>query len=242
MRLQNSFEKIKALKKDYGKIGGMAGTITVLPSIGSMILMLVIYQISPWLQENKELGIPLFVVFMTVFSGVALIATNMLGILSGFAFDFYWGISAQILGVLGASIVMFFFAKRLAKESLQNKIEEKPKLKAIHKALLNENFYKTLIIIFLIRLSPAMPFALTNFMMSATGISFRTYLIGTLFGMLPRASAIVFVGSSLSELNFSQPQESWILIVGIIATILAVIVVGLVSKRALENLIIEQPA
>lgn len=238
--MQNIIEKIKEFIKDFGKIGSIAGLTAALPSVGSMILLLVIYQISPWLQSNKEIGIPIFILFMTIFSGVALIATNVLGVVSGFAFDFYWGITAQLLGILGASTVMFFIAKRFAAETLQSKISEKPKLKAIHNALLNEHFFKTLIVICLIRLSPAMPFAVTNLMMSAAGISFKTYLAGTFLGMLPRASAIVFVGASLSELNFSEPQESWILILGIAATIIAVIVVSIISKRALDRLTIEQ--
>ena len=77
MKLQNLIGKLKILIKDFGKIGGIAGVTTVLPSVGSMILLLLIYQISPWLQGNKELGIPFFVAFMTIFSGAALIATNM---------------------------------------------------------------------------------------------------------------------------------------------------------------------
>lgn len=235
-------EKLRKFKKEFGKFGAIAGVTTVLPIVGSMFLLTVVYQIGPWLQDNREIGVLAFVVLMTVFSGLALLATNILGIVSGFAFDFPVGILAQIIGLAGASTLMFLLAKRYASKNFLSIIDEKPKLKAIHHALLNENVFKTLLIITLIRLSPAMPFAVTNFIISASGVSFKTFILGTILGMTPRASAVVFVGSSLSELNFSQPQESWLLILGIAATILSVFVVSTVSRRALNKLVLEPQA
>ncbi len=227
---------MKTTAKDFGKVGGMAGITMFLPIIGSAILLVAVYEIGPWLRQNKEIGVVVFVVGMSIFSGLALLATNVLGIVSGFAFDFQVGVAAQMLGLIGASTIMFYPAKRFAGTNLQSTVEQKPKLKAIQAALLNESFFRTLLIVTLIRLSPAMPFALTNFTLSAAGVSLKIYLSGTVLGMLPRTSAIVFVGSSLSELNFSEPQEAWMLILGIIATVLAVAVVGIFSKRALEQI------
>jgi uncharacterized membrane protein YdjX (TVP38/TMEM64 family) len=236
MMLNKILRKLRTITKDFGKVGGMAGITTFLPIIGSAILLVAVYEIGPWLRQNKGVGVVVFVVGMSIFSGFALLATNILGIVSGFAFGFQIGVVAQMLGLVGASTIMFYPAKRFAGANLQSTIEQKPRLKAIQTALLNESFFRTLLIITLIRLSPATPFALTNFTLSAAGVSFRTFLLGTVLGMLPRTSAIVFVGSSLSELNFSQPQESWMLIVGIIATVLAIVVVGMFSKRALEQI------
>ncbi len=240
--MQKTIKKLKELKKDFGKIGGMAAVTMLLPMVGSALLLTTVYQISPWLQQNQEIGVIMFVVLMTLLSGLALLATNFLGLVSGFSFDFQIGLFAQIIGIAGAATVMFLLAKKYASKSFLSTIDQKPKLKAIHHALLNENTFKTLLIIILIRLSPVMPFAVTNFLISASGISFKTFLLGTVLGMFPRALAVVFVGSSLSELNFSQPQESWIVILGIIASVLAVIVLSVISKRALNNIVVGQSA
>ncbi len=242
MKLHKLTEKIKELTTDFGKFGSVAVLTMILPPIGSMILLTFVYQISPWLQANMEIGVLIFVIFMTIFSGLALLATNILGVVSGFAFSFQIGLMAQIIGLVGASTLMFVLARHYAKSNLLSTINQKPRLQAIHRALLKDNSFKTLMIVTLIRLSPAMPFAVTNFIISASGVSFKTFIIGTILGMMPRASAVVFVGSSLSELDFSQPQESWMVIVGIAATILAVVVVSLVSKKALNNLTMEQTA
>jgi uncharacterized membrane protein YdjX (TVP38/TMEM64 family) len=241
MQLKQIQIQFKSFLKDFGKFGSLAGLTMLMPIFGSVLLLTSVYQIAPWLQENKETGVLIFVFFMTVVSGLALMATNVLGIVSGFAFDFQVGLTAQILGILGASTLMFLLSNRFASANFSSTIEKRPKMKAIHSALTRENFYKTLLIITLIRLSPAMPFAVTNFAIAAAGVSFKTFIFGTIIGMIPRASAVVFVGSSLTELNFNNPQESWVLILGIAATILSVIVVGYFSKKALENLTM-QPA
>ena len=91
----------------------------------------------------------------------------------------------------------------------------------------------------LLRLSTEVPFAATNFVISSSGVSMKTFLLGTLLGYLPRTSATVFVGSSLTVLNFNQPQESWMIILGIVATIAATIIIGVISKRALNRLTLE---
>ena len=94
-------------------------------------------------------------------------------------------------------------------------------------------------IIILLRLSPATPFAATNFLISASGVSIKSYVLGTVIAYIPRTAATVFVGSSLSQLNFEQPKESWVIILGIVATVLATIVIGVLSKRALNKLTLE---
>lgn len=233
-------QKLKNFIEDYGRTSWMAGATALLPVVGSMFLLAGVYRIAPWLQENQGPGIMLFILVMTVFAGLALLATNILGIVSGFAFDFELGVFAQITGIAGASTLMFFMARLYARRSLLSAIDKKPKLRAIHMALVGRSFLRVMLLVALIRLSPAVPFALTNFMASAAGISFKAFFAGTLLGMLPRSSAIVFVGSSLSELDFSEPQETWMIFSGIAATIAAFAVVSIIAKRALDNLAAEE--
>ena len=58
--------------------------------------------------------------------------------------------------------------------------------------------------------------------------------------MTPRAIAVVFIGSSLSELNFTTPKDSGMLILGVLSTIAAVVLVGYFSKKALQNLTMQE--
>ncbi len=214
----------------------MTGYTAVMPVVGSTFLMGTVYTAGPWLQSNWEIGVVLLVAVMTVLAGIALIATNILGIVSGFAFDFPLGLAAYLAGILGASSVMFVVARRFASHRLQPLLDAKPKLKAVHGALLGESVLRTFLVLILVRLSPAIPFAATNFVVASSGVSFPVFVLGTFVGMLPRSAAVVFVGSSLSELDFDRPHEMWLVVVGIAASILGVITLGVVSRRALLRL------
>jgi uncharacterized membrane protein YdjX (TVP38/TMEM64 family) len=236
----NSLDKIKNNIRDFGKFGSFAVLTMLMPIVGSVVLLASAYQFAPWLQANREIGFVVFISLMTIVSGLALLAINVLGVLSGFAFDFELGLLAQIIGILGASTLMFFIAKRFASQDFLSTIGKKPKVKVIHNALTRDNFYKTLLIVTLLRLSPAMPFAATNFSIAAAGVSFKTFILGTAIGMTPRAVAVVFVGSSLSELDFTTPKDTGMLILGILSTVLAVVLIGYLSNKALQNLTVKE--
>jgi uncharacterized membrane protein YdjX (TVP38/TMEM64 family) len=77
---------------------------------------------------------------------------------------------------------------------------------------------------------------LTNFLMAAARVPMKSFVIGTFVGMLPRSSAVVFLGAGLSELTFDNQQNTWLFIFGVAATIIVVLVIGTISKHALERL------
>ena len=232
-------KRIRQLREDFGKIGFWAVVAAVLPIFGLTAFIGVIYQVSPWLEANPGIGVPAFILTISVMSGLAILPTNIVGMTSGWAFGFPLGLFAMLSAIAGAVTLNFFISRRIAGKKFDQVIEEKPKLKAIHDALLEGNLLKVVIIIVLLRLSPATPFAATNFLISASGVSMKSYIAGTVLGYLPRTSATVFVGSSLTKLNFEQPSESWLIILGIIATIIATIVIGVLSKRALNRLTLQ---
>lgn len=237
--LQKILRKIKKLRNEFGRIGFWAVFSLVMPILGLTAFIGLIYNVSPWLQANQGKGILAFIFSVAVLAGLAVLPTNIVGMVSGWAFDFQFGLLAMLGAIGGALAINYFVSKRLAGKNFHLMIESKPKLKAIHRELLKDHFVKTLIIIVLLRLSPAMPFAATNFLMSASGVSLKTFLLGTLIGYLPRTSATVFVGSSLTHLDFKQPQEAWLIIIGITATIAVTIIIGILSRRALDRYMVE---
>lgn len=229
-------KKLNEFREDFGKIGFWAVFALVMPIIGLSLFIGVIYEISPFLRNHPFVSVPAFVVTISIFSGLALLPTNIVGMTSGWAFGFPLGLAAMLAAIAGAVALNFFISKKLAGKKFYRVLRRKPKFKAVHNALLEGNFWKVIIIIALLRISPATPFAATNFMISASGVSIKSYIFGTVLGYIPRTSATVFVGSSLNRLNFEQPQESWLLFLGIAATIAATVIIGILSRRALERL------
>ena len=204
--------------------------------LGSAVLLIVGLPLGNWLRANWEIGGGFFLFGVFLFCGLALLPTNVIGIVGGFAFGFPLGIALLICGIVGAAAISFLIHTRIAGNRLPQIFNQHPKAKAIYEALIGQNIRRTTLIIFLLRMSPAMPFALTNFLMASARVPLKSYLLGTFLGMIPRSSAVVFVGAGLSELNFEDTQNVWLIVVGIAATIISVIVIGNISRRALERL------
>jgi uncharacterized membrane protein YdjX (TVP38/TMEM64 family) len=222
--------------KELGNLTPIAFITTFLPIPGGLVLLAFAVPLSDWLRTNWEIGMPLYLLGVLIFCGLALLTTNIIGVIGGWAFSFDLGIAVLITGVVGAALISFLIHSRIVGDRLPQIFDAHPKAKAIYEALVGQGVWRTTLIIFLIRMSPAMPFALTNFLMASARVPLKAFIVGTFFGMLPRSSAVVFVGSGLSELNFNDMENSWLLIFGIIATIISVIVIGNISRRALEHL------
>lgn len=228
--------------RDLGRLTPLALVSTLLPIAGSSALVAVGYPLGNWMRENWEVGALLFVLGVLFFCGLALIPTNLIGILAGWAFGFWFGLLVLISGIVGSATIAYFINRKLTGETLTALTERNARANAIHKALTNEGFLKTTSVITLIRMSVVMPFAFTNFFLAAARVPIVSFAIGTFLGMLPRSGAMVLLGAGLSVLTFDDFSDFWLLAAGVPATILLVIVIGIVSRRALDKLTLEQSA
>jgi uncharacterized membrane protein YdjX (TVP38/TMEM64 family) len=242
MEIRKLPNRIAAYLRELGNLTPIALVTTFLPFAGSAVLISVSYPLGHWLRDNWETGTPLYLLGVFVFCGLALLPTNVIGLIGGWAFGFGLGIVVLIAGIVGAALMSFLIHQRIVGERLPHVFDAHPKAKAIYDALVGQSVWRTTLIITLLRLSPAMPFALTNFLMASSRVPLRSFVVGTFFGMLPRSSAVVLVGSGLSELTLSTREDTWLLIFGIAATIVSVIVIGKISKHALERLTSENQA
>jgi uncharacterized membrane protein YdjX (TVP38/TMEM64 family) len=235
------FGTIRVYCKDLGSLAPVALATTFLPMLGSSILILLAPTLGHWLRANWEIGLPLYLLGVLFFCGLALLPTNVVGAMAGWVFGFDLGIAVLMAGIVGAASISFLIHSRIAGDKLPHTFDAHPKSKAIYEALVvGQSFWRTTLIISLLRLSPAMPFALTNFLMAAARVPLKSFVVGTLVGMLPRSSAVVFVGAGVSELTFDDGQNSWLIVFGIIATIISIIVIGRIAKHALERLTAKQ--
>lgn len=77
-------------------------------------------------------------------------------------------------------------------------------------SLILENIRKQeLKFIFFTKLSPIMPFALTNFVFALSGAKLKNILIGGFFGMIPRTLLAIWTGSQAKEIRrlLENPNE-----------------------------------
>lgn len=233
------FLKLKSKIKEFGKLTPMAMVSAFLPILGTATLFVFVYPVGHWLRENWEAGIPIFISSVIFFCGLALLPTNVIGVLSGWAFSFELGVLVLMTGIVGSSFVSFLINRRISGKKVPELTEKHPKAQAIYNSLVKDGFWKATLIIFLLRMSIIMPFALTNFLMASARVPLKSYLLGTAAGMLPRSSAMVFVGAGLSELNVENTRDVTFIVIGIIATFISIAVIAMISRKALEKLTLE---
>jgi len=237
--LKRIFANIIDKFRQLGRLTPIALITALLPIAGSSALVVFGYPLGNWMRENWELGAPAFVVGVLFFCGLALLPTNLIGILAGWSFGFWFGMSLLIAGVVGSATISYYINLRLTGETLTALTSRNARADAIHLALTNEGFLKTTAIITLIRLSVVMPFAFTNFFLAAARVPISSFVIGTFLGMLPRSGAMVLLGAGLSELTFDNFNDVWFLVAGIPATIILIIAIAVFSRRALDKLTLE---
>lgn len=230
--LRNYLDKVKKL----GRLTPMAIVSMVLPMVGSYLIVFLGYPLGNWLKQDQVTGSIVFFFGVLILCGFAVLATNVIGVIGGWAFGFWLGLSLLISAIVGAAVIAFFVNLRLTGRKLTDLTDSNPRAKAIYNALVDEGFGRTLIIITLVRLSIVMPFAFTNFFLAAAKVPFGAYVIGTAAGMLPRAAATTFIGAGLSELVLEGVTDHKMLVVGLAATVVTIIVISIISKRALLRL------
>ena len=133
----------------------------------------------------------------------------------------------NFFGILG----IYFLAKSSNSKYLLSFIESNPKAKA----LLSKLHTKEIQFVFFTKLSPVLPFALTNFIFTSAGLQLKNIILGGLIGMLPRTLLAIWVGLQVKEFRKIIDSPS-----GDITTNLLIFTLVIVSILGLFGLIKKQ--
>jgi uncharacterized membrane protein YdjX (TVP38/TMEM64 family) len=121
-------------------------------------------------------------------------------------------------------------------------IDRHPRGRVIRDALARGSKWRTFAVVTLVRLPPSSPFAMTNYMLGATGVPFWLAMVATPIGMLPRTAIVCFLAASAVSAGASDLVEvyrntpTWVLVSGIVASVAVVAILGQLATRALEQL------
>jgi uncharacterized membrane protein YdjX (TVP38/TMEM64 family) len=91
--------------------------------------------------------------------------------------------------------------------------------------------------VFLARLSPIFPFAITNAIMAFVGVPFRAFITAGTLGMLPRTFLAVFTGISASSwaLLFARPElVRWQDVISVLLLIVSAVGMYLLGRRSMR--------
>ena len=201
-----------------------------------------------WLEENTVAGSFAYIVVYAL-ATILFIPGSILTIGAGAAFtsaldnSVGWGLLIGTLvvfvGAMLGSIIQFYLGRYVLQSWVASQLSRYRILRAIDASIEKDG----LRIIALLRLSPIIPFNVFGYAVGGTSVSFRDFVLGSLF-ILPGTAAFVFLGTAIATATASDCTSQTdktvrlvVLIVGVVAAIVAVALVGKKTKRVLDGIV-----
>jgi uncharacterized membrane protein YdjX (TVP38/TMEM64 family) len=196
--------------------------------------------IQPFAQWVDGLGLwgPAVFILGYAIAVVAFVPASLLTLGAGAIFGIVHGVIYVFVAATVGSCLAFLVSRYLARSAVEKKLEGKPKFLAIDRAVEAEGFK----IVFLLRLTPAVPFNLLNYALGLTRVRFADYAIASV-GMLPGTLLYVYSGKLAGDVAAVAGDPSvargWgyysVLALGLLATLAVTMVVTRSARRALAE-------
>lgn len=233
---------LASVAASYFKRLGPAAVLAIgsatLPVLGSFVLFYYINQLGDFLKESGTTGAVYYVVGFALLSGAAVLPTYASAVLGGWAFGFARGLPAALLGFAGGSLIGYGIASWASRDRVQSIIDEHPRWRAVRDALIGTGFWRSLLIVFLVRL-PSSPFAATNLVLASVKVRLLPFLIGTVIGMTPRTTVTVFLASQIQGALDKDVAEKampwWLIGISIGVSVCIILLFGYIGNRALAH-------
>ncbi|WP_411280060.1 TVP38/TMEM64 family protein [Gemmatimonas sp.] len=185
---------------------------------------------SAWVQT---LGMWAPLAFVVAYIGVVLfmLPAFLLNMAGGAVFGVMKGSALVLTGATIGGTLAFLLGRTILRTSVARRVAANPTLSAVDRVIGDDG----LRLMFLLRLSPAIPFVLSNYALGVTRVRTRDFVMA-MPGMLPIiASYAAFGAAGADAANGNGALPMSVLMLGVIATVvLGVFFVG-ITQRALRD-------
>ncbi len=221
-----------------GPAAVMVVVLWLLPTLGTLALLAVLSRVQGFIRSLSIFGPAACILVFAVLGGTAVLPAYVVSIFAGFMFDYPVGLVTSLAAAGGAAFLGYALSERVSGRRVMDAIEGNPRWHAIHGALVGGGFWKTVLIVALLRMSPVPPFSVTNLALASFHVRRWAFLLGTVAGIFPQAAALTLVGDRLNELDLSASvaQKPWLLLMGAAGLGLALFVITRLAVRALAKL------
>jgi uncharacterized membrane protein YdjX (TVP38/TMEM64 family) len=188
-----------------------------------------------WLETLGPAGYALFIAAYALVT-VLMMPAVLLMIAAGYYFGLLTGVALVSAGATLGAALAFLIARHLARERVAKYAAASPRYAAIDAAVGRKGWP----IVFLLRLSPLVPFVVSNYFYGLTAIRFWPYVLASWVGMIPLQFLYVSFGVAGRDASLPSegPAAAWkwgLLAVGTLVTLAATVYAGKVVREALEE-------
>jgi len=190
--------------------------------------------------DIHSFGAAAAIVFILIYavSVVALIPATVLTIAGGAVFGLVKGALYSFIGGVIGSTGAFLLGRYGARRFIERWVGATPRFSAIDRAVAARGWW----IVFLLRLSPAMPFNLLNYALGLSGVTYRDFLVASI-GMIPAIVMYTYYGKVVGDVaalaaGVAPPRGTeyyLLLIVGLLAIVVSTTMITRAARRAVER-------
>jgi uncharacterized membrane protein YdjX (TVP38/TMEM64 family) len=201
-----------------------------------------------WLQAFyawiSGLGPEAYILFVAVYVLVTvfLLPAWLMTVGAGLLFGLLPAVALVSVGSTAGAAASFLIARHLARDAVARYAARHPRFSAVDRAIAQGGWR----IVFLLRLSPVIPFVFSNYFYGLTAIAFRPYVLASWVGMLPLTVLYASLGAAGRQATSSagDPAPAWkwpLIAAGILVTIAVTVYVGRLARRALDEAAVPAP-
>ena len=190
-----------------------------------------------WVARRGALGGVLYGAVYTV-AALLFVPGSVLTIGAGLLFGLLWGTVIVSVASTATAAGAFLIARHLARGRVEAMARRHPRFGAIDAAVREQGWR----IVALLRLSPLVPFNLSNYLYGLTPVAFGPYVLASWIAMLPGTLLYVYLGAAgkaAAEAGAGRgrsPLEWTLLAAGLVATVAVTVMVTRAARRRLAGI------
>jgi uncharacterized membrane protein YdjX (TVP38/TMEM64 family) len=194
----------------------------------------------PLIRQLADYGrlAPVLFIAAYVAASILLAPAFLLTFAAGAVFGLWRGTVFVYIGAVLGSSAVYALAAPLARSRLLRWVDRDPRVAAARKAVVGRSAW----IMFLLRLSPLVPYSLLNYALALSGVRYRDFVVASV-GMLPAIVMYVYYGKVVGDVallaaGVAPPRgvEYYVLlIVGLITTVAATTMITRAARKAVEE-------
>ncbi|MGE5346463.1 MAG: TVP38/TMEM64 family protein [Acidithiobacillales bacterium] len=227
-----------------GKAFPVAKVVLWILALAALFVLFRFLPVALWIEELKAYvrgrGLPGAAIFGLVYVGASLIPGGPAAILTLAAGAVYGVVPGTILVSLAstaAATAAFLLARGAFRPRVKRMAEQNRTFGSLNRAIQKEGTR----IVALVRLSPAFPFTIVNYLFGLTPVPLGPYVLASWIAMLPGTLAYVYFGSALGEVSGgATPLRKTISIGLAAAAVVATVLVARIAAKAIRTAGVEE--
>lgn len=178
--------------------------LVVVPVVVSSTLAVYLYQFQEALSNLNIWQLLLYFVVISFTMAFALTPTTFVALVSGFYLG-WQGFPGIVISYGIAALIGYSLAQLIDHGKMMSFLNRFEKARIMMQELRHESWS----LIFLTRISPVLPFALMNFVLSLLQIDKKRFFLASIVGMLPRTLFFFWIGTQANDIiNLLQDPDS----------------------------------